>query len=602
MLCRNSGEIAHYFKHCLPSSYGLGPSRLVPKLHDCIIFLVTIVNVDEVKSLSSSMRNRFSSTGGKGLMVPLQCVFVSIFLSMVDTYDMLHPAEFTMSKCHVWNESSNHFIVVSCLAGFLDFLWTLCAQSIRHHTPDGAFCMLFFSCFHSSLSPLFLDIGNRQIHIFHGFCFSLQVNETKAPFCFGDRSSSDVVVRLRTQNGRDEWLYCHSNILIQKSKYFSDRLSENWPTCQILDSRNCVEVCCQETDFDFHVSVLRLFYVSIENLSDDAWHNVRNALGILRVAVELDCPQIVSACVNYLEAVPWEEAEEEEILRTIPGMGPQALPILSRLEPVNHLAVTTIFISAMRFGTSSPPTSMNDLKSSAQEQLEYMLSEDDDEPLLVAGDEIKLEVRECMKRLISRFNGLLESLLCEAHESMQLFQSYLSDLSWACQILTKLEIMRELVISWMEASDKVVKVVQLADESDEIVIMTKMKAIEVASKILETIGYGGVILSTSKRLHIVKVWLPFVRATRPLIDDFQSNHENSAELKIDAEMWQSLESTFVSIILALPSADQAEILNEWLIHDHPQYPDLTEAFEVWCYRTKVAKRRLAVLGEKEGHS
>ncbi|XP_031399263.1 BTB/POZ domain-containing protein At3g05675 isoform X2 [Punica granatum] len=425
------------------------------------------------------------------------------------------------------------------------------------------------------------------------------VHEPKAPFCFGDRSSSDVVVRLRTQEGRDEWLYCHSDILIQNSKYFSDRLSDKWPTCQILDSRNCVEVHCQDTDFDFHVSILRLFYDSIERLADDAWHNVRNALGILRVAVELECPEIVSACVNYLEAVPWEESEEEEILRTIPGMGQQALPILSRLEPVNHSAVTAIFISAVRFATSSPPPSMNDLKSTAQEQLEYMLTEDDDDPLPIPTDEIKSEVRECMKRLLDRFNGLLESLLCEAQESMQLFHSYLSDLSWVCQILTKLEIMRELVISWTEASDKVVKLIQLASESDEIVIKTRLKAIEVASKVLETIGYGSVILPTSKRLHAVQVWLPFVRATRPLIDAFLSNNEDSAELKIDGEMWQSLESTFVSIILALPSGDQAEILNEWLKSSHAQYPDLTEAFEVWCYRSKVAKRRLAVLGDKE---
>ena len=29
------------------------------------------------------------------------------------------------------------------------------------------------------------------------------------------------------------------------------------------------------------------------------------------------------------------------------------------------------------------------------------------------------------------------------------------------------------------------------------------------------------------------------------------------------------------------------------------YPDLTEAFEVWCYRSKVAKRRLGLLGGEE---
>ena len=61
--------------------------------------------------------------------------------------------------------------------------------------------------------------------------------------------------------------------------------------------------------------------------------------------------------------------------------------------------------------------------------------------------------------------------------------------------------------------------------------------------------------------------------------------------KIDGEIWQALESSFVSIILALPSSDQAEILIEWL-SKNGVYPDFTEAFEVWCYRSKVAKRRL----------
>ncbi|KAK3028949.1 hypothetical protein RJ639_037613 [Escallonia herrerae] len=120
----------------------------------------------------------------------------------------------------------------------------------------------------------------------------------------GDRSTSDVVVRLQTQEGRDDWVYCHSVILIEKSKYFADRLSENWSTCQILDSRNCVEVYCQECDFDHHVTVLRLFYVSMDSSVTDMWNGVRNALGVLRVAVELRCPQITATCVDYVEAVP----------------------------------------------------------------------------------------------------------------------------------------------------------------------------------------------------------------------------------------------------------------------------------------------------------
>lgn len=429
--------------------------------------------------------------------------------------------------------------------------------------------------------------------------FRFQNSEMQAPSKIGDRSTSDVVVRLRTQDSRDDWLYCHSHILIEKCKYFADRLSDNWPTCQIIDSRNCVEVYCQESDFDHHVNVLRLLYVATDGLLNDMWHGVRNALGILQVAVDLGCPQIVTACVSYLEAVPWEEAEEEEIIRIIPNMGAEAEPILARLQPVNPSAILGIFLSAIRFATSSPSSSMADLKSSAQEQLEYMITEDDDAPILTADDEIKSEVKQCVKRLFSRFNNILEALLSEHEESiseeekMQLFQSHLLDLSWACQILSKMEIMREFVSSWVDASDKIIKATEQSSRTTEIVEI-KLKVIEVAAKVLEAIGYGTVILPTAKRLHLVKLWLPFARATRPLIDSATTDDEGTMTFKPDGELWQSLESTFVSMILALPSGDQAEILTEWLENQHIHYPDLTEAFEVWCFRSKVAKRRLGL--------
>lgn len=425
-------------------------------------------------------------------------------------------------------------------------------------------------------------------------------SETRTRSRIGDRSNSDVVVRIRTQDARDEWFYCHSHILIEKSKYFGDRLSDSWPTCQILDSRNCVEVYCQDSDFDYHVSVLRLLYVLVDGSVDDMWHGVKNALGILQVAVKLECPQIITACVKYLEAVSWEESEEEEILRIIPRMGVQAEPILARLQPVTQSTIMGIFFATIRFATSSPPPIMNDLKTSAQEQLEYMLTEDDDVPLLTADDEIKSEVKECAKRLFERFNNQLETLLCEMEllsdgGKILSFQSLLSDLSWACQILTKLEIMREFVCNWTDASDKIVMVLKQASPTAEL-IETKVKVIEVAAKVLEAIGYGTVILPTAKRLHMVNVWLPFVRVTKPLIDyAVAATGDDAPTFKMDGELWQSLESTFVSLILALPSTEQAEILTEWLGNEHIDYPDLTEAFEVWCYRSKVAKRRLSVI-------
>lgn len=424
-------------------------------------------------------------------------------------------------------------------------------------------------------------------------------NESKTPIKIDDRSTSDVVVRIRTQDGRDDWIYSHSQILISKSKYFADRLSDDWPTCQILDSRNCVELHCEECDFDYHITVLRLFYITSDMLVTDLC-GVKNALGTLRVAVELGCPQIVSNCVGYLEAVPWEESEEEEILKIIPGMGSQAEPILARLQPVNPSAVVKIFLSAIRFATSSPPSLMRELKISAQEQLEYMLTEDDDAPLLTADNVIKLEASQCVNRLLSRFVDLVKSLVCDFQEvvpeprQMDLFLSYLTDLLWASQIAAKLEISREFVNMWVDTSADIVKISEQSCPIDELNGI-KVKTLEVTGKVLEAIAYGTVVLSPLERLQMVKIWLPYIRLMKPLTDSFSSDEDNNLLVKFDCELWQSLESSLVSIILTLPSGDQAEILREWLDSKEIRYPDLTEAFEVWCYRSKVSKRRLALL-------
>lgn len=291
------------------------------------------------------------------------------------------------------------------------------------------------------------------------------------------------------------------------------------------------------------------------------------------------------ACMEYLEAVPWEEAEEEEILRTIPSLGPQYEQILARLQPVNKTAVTEIFISAIKFAMSSSPASMKELKSSAQEQIEYMLTEDDDAPLVSLDDGIiKSEVKKCVKDLLNRFNDLIERKVQD-----QELKSILCDLSWVCQILNKMEMMKDLVHYWVDTS------VKIGGATDQLSSEAKLKVAEVTSKVLEAIGFGNVILRTMKRLHVIKVWLPFVQKTRLLVElgNFEDKDEVSS-VRMDGEIWQGLESSFVSIILTLPLAEQADILAEWLRCEHVRYPDLTEAFEVWCYRSKVVRRITAM--------
>ena len=132
-------------------------------------------------------------------------------------------------------------------------------------------------------------------------------------------------------------------------------------------------------------------------------------------------------------------------------------------------------------------------------------------------------------------------------------------------------------------------------------LKTRLKVVEVSAKVLEAVAFGNVVLPAEKRRHVVNLWIRFARMTKSLVDQaYPDDDDGEAETpkeNLDNEVWQGLESAIVSILLTLPSNSQAEILSGWLQSKHVRYPDLTEAFEAWCYRSKVAKRRLSFLSD-----
>ncbi|XP_057969062.1 BTB/POZ domain-containing protein At3g05675-like [Malania oleifera] len=404
----------------------------------------------------------------------------------------------------------------------------------------------------------------------------------------GDRNTSDITVSLRNKEGKPEWFFSHSSILIKKSKFFADRLSH--PCC------TCIEIHCSDVDYDHHVNLLRLLYLPTE-LLPYSLDSVRSAVGILEVAVAFHCEEITQSCIEFLEAIPWEDKEEEEILKTVLKLGPIAMPILARILPVDLSATKSVFVSAVRFATSTGGSCLpfgDELKTSAREQVEYMLGEDEDMPLVTADEEVKSEVKLGLSQIFSSFEKELSSLLLESDVPSEatenrILQS-LADLEWVCSILPKMDLMKDFVSNWTETSGSILGVVE-DEKLDSLMWGLKVKLIEVTGKVLEAVGYGNVILPATSRVQLLKTWLPYIRKMKPLLD-LKVSEEMNFPYKMDEDLCQSIEGAIVSLLLALPSNDQADILADWIKTEQVRYPDLSEAFEVWCYRTKSAKRRL----------
>ncbi|THU73830.1 hypothetical protein C4D60_Mb04t26980 [Musa balbisiana] len=414
---------------------------------------------------------------------------------------------------------------------------------------------------------------------------------------FGDRTTSDVTVCLRNRDGRPEWFHCHSTILRRESKYFADRLPENHPASPSRDTGNCIEVHCTGNEYDNYVKLLKLLYLSEESVLD-SWDSVKSAIGVLRASVSLQCTSIIQSCILYLEAVPWEEDEEDEIIKVASSLGLEAQPLLARIKPVSTNDTKNVFLSAVRFAmsiTSSVPPFTDELKTSAQEQVEYMLLEDEDAPLVAVDEDVKSEVSTGLARMFTTLETALNMLASDVDQSLeagehQLLQS-LSDLEWMCNIIPKMEMMKEFVSGWAHVSDHILAVIQDEKYSSSL-WSVKAKSIEVTGKALDAIGYGTVVLPAPFRVHFLRTWLPYIRKMKPLLD-LKSMEDELFPYKMDGDLCQNVEGAITSLVLALPSNDQAEIFTDWMKKtEQLSYPDLSEAFEVWCYRTKAAKRRL----------
>lgn len=406
------------------------------------------------------------------------------------------------------------------------------------------------------------------------------------------KNVKDITVCLRNNEGSHKVFFFNSSILKSKSKFFTNQLSSP-------NSSPCIEIHCSAVDYHHYVELLNLLYIPVDSLVD-SWKSVNSALGILQVAVALQCEELAQSCVNYLEAVPWEEKEEEEIRAIVPKLGNVAMPILARVKPVDPSSTKNVFLAAVRYAMSisapCPPFG-DEIRTSAQEQIEYMLGEDEETPMVTADEEVKSEVRRGLSQMFSLFQKELSSFLSLSESDLAsetLENSILHNLSgfeWLFNVLPKMNLMRDFVSKWGEISPSLISIVE-DRKLESIMWGLKLKLIDISSKVLESVGYGNVLCPPACRVQLVRTWIPYIRKMKPILDAIVGNNETSFQHKMDEELWQNIQGAIVSLVVALPSSDQADILADWMENERLGYPDLTEAFEIWCYRTKSSKRRL----------
>ena len=110
-----------------------------------------------------------------------------------------------------------------------------------------------------------------------------------------------------------------------------------------------------------------------------------------------------------------------------------------------------MFLSAIHVAISvdkkwyDSPASPNEIKASTQEQVEYILVENNDAPLLVVDGNVKYEVKRHISELVVIFENKLASLLSDTEDVLQDHENHilklLVDFLWLCHVFPMMDIL-----------------------------------------------------------------------------------------------------------------------------------------------------------------
>ncbi|CAK7339488.1 unnamed protein product [Dovyalis caffra] len=145
---------------------------------------------------------------------------------------------------------------------------------------------------------------------------------------FGEPGTSDMKVVLLGKQGFCVKLSVHKNVLVENSRFFADKLSEEESNLSCLEIDDCEDV-------EIYVETVGLMYCK-EMKQRLVKQSVSRVLRILKVAELLSFNTCIQSCLEYLEAVPWVgEEEEEKVVSSVIRLQNEGIgvtPVLKRVS------------------------------------------------------------------------------------------------------------------------------------------------------------------------------------------------------------------------------------------------------------------------------
>lgn len=385
---------------------------------------------------------------------------------------------------------------------------------------------------------------------------------------FNDAVSSDVKLTLSSKDGLSVVISVHRQILVAHSRFFEQKLSELWLKQQRNWGPHIIEIADCD-DVEVYIETLRLMYcrdLRRRLIRED----VPKVLGILKVSAAIGFDAGVLSCLEYLEAAPWAEDEEEKVAS-----------LLSELQLERFGAAEVL--KRVSFDVTSGPDVRNDNEAVLLKLLHVVLEGKDEK----ARREMKQLVCKMLRENSSQNDLRKESLYLACDECLKLLcDTFLQaananlqnvsqiarqadNLHWILDIMIDRQIADDFLTTWSAQS-------QLAEAHSKVPPLHRYEVSRVTARLFVGIGKGQLLASKDARCMLMKSWLV------PFYDDF--GWMRRASRGLDRHL---IEEGLTNAILTLPISYQQDIFMSWFnrfLNSGDDCPNIQRGFETWWKR------------------
>ncbi|KAM0028842.1 putative chromatin remodeling & transcription regulator BTB-POZ family [Helianthus debilis subsp. tardiflorus] len=399
--------------------------------------------------------------------------------------------------------------------------------------------------------------------------------------------SDDSETQLAVDSSSEFQIYLHSSVL-RRSKYFAALLSDRWKkdSGEIDYYRLNLAVTSSSVNnsvsnsINNHVTVLQLLY---NNDLSSAIDTASTALELLPIALELLFEDCVTACVRYLEAVPWTEEEERTVLSLIPLLrDEESAELLARVSPPKSDLSEEMLHGLILTAIHNHPN-MAFAKAFVAKLLRDFSSRESARRVLDKSFEMSLNVvKESLEEYSSPevFRGEINEM--EAIQRLNLHTAMTNGrhLLWLIERMIELRAADTAVKEWSEQASFTANL-QRAFRDDawrNMVPGLPSVVMRCTCKLANAVAAGVILASRQVRMKLVKDWLPVLIVCKDNMTPMLTNHKS---------LYLELEETFLKIISTLPMSEAQELLQQCLsfsTRNVEDCPHLVSAFTTWFRR------------------